>query len=399
MVRVFENVRTWKPASVGLLALLMAGCGGSAAPASSAAAAVSAPAVSAAAKPASQAAQAPSAAASAAPVTSTSASAAPASAAAGNLTPVRWGELSPSVSDSGMLIAQAKGFFQEQRIRIESQPFDTALNMIPPLSTNQLDAGGGAIGAALFNAVNRDIPVVIAADKGSALPGGGYQGLVIRKDLSASGKVKAIGDLKGLKIGSAAPGGVGEYDLMRLLKKGGLTIKDVDLVQLAFPNMAAALTNKSIDAALIIEPFLTDFIHKDIAVLYQRSGEWAPEEQIAVILFGPDFAKNTDAANRFMTAYVKGLRYYNDAFVKKDPKTRSDVIDILAARTTLKDKSLFDEVGMPGLDADGKVNLADLKAQQDYYLSTGAQPKPVDLDKVVKNDFTAAAVKQLGPYK
>lgn len=312
---------------------------------------------------------------------------------------VRWGELTPSVSDSGMLIATAKGWFEEQGLKIEAQHFDTAINMIAPLGTNRLEAGGGAIGASLFNAVNRDIPIMITADKGSALPGGGYQGLVVRKDLVASGKFKSTADLQGMKVAVAAPGGVGEYDVERLLKTANLSIKDIQLVQLAYPNMAAALTNKSIDAADVVEPFLTDFVHKDLVALYQRSGQWAPDEQIAAILFSPEFAKNNAAANRFMTAYVKGVRFYNDAFVKKDPRARGEVIDILASRTSLKDKALFDEVGMPGLNPDGTVNLRDLKAQQDYYLSTGAQKKSVDLDRVVNRDFAAAAVQQLGPYK
>lgn len=381
---------------VKALVWAIAGCAlaacGNAAPAPSAPPSATS---SAAAKPSAASVAPKPAGSSAAPKPAGSASA----AASGRLMSVRWGELTPSVSDSGMLIATAKGWFEEQGLKIEAQHFDTAINMIAPLGTNRLEAGGGAIGASLFNAVNRDIPIMITADKGSALPGGGYQGLVVRKDLVASGKFKSTADLQGMKVAVAAPGGVGEYDVERLLKTANLSIKDIQLVQLAYPNMAAALTNKSIDAADVVEPFLTDFVHKDLVALYQRSGQWAPDEQIAAILFSPEFAKNNAAANRFMTAYVKGVRFYNDAFVKKDPRARGEVIDILASRTSLKDKALFDEVGMPGLNPDGTVNLRDLKAQQDYYLSTGAQKKSVDLDRVVNRDFAAAAVQQLGPYK
>jgi NitT/TauT family transport system substrate-binding protein len=133
-------------------------------------------------------------------------------------------------------------------------------------------------------------------------------------------------------------------------------------------------------------------------VLFARTDKYQPNEQFAVLMYSPGFAKNDKLATGFMTAYLKGVRYYNDAFDKKDPKARQEVIDILAAKTTLKDKALYDKVVMPGLDPDGKVNVADLELQQQYYISAGEQQQPTDFKKLVNMSFADAAAKQLGAY-
>src|SRR5690348_16650390 len=132
------------------LTLLLAACGAAAAPAPA------------------------SVAPSAAPPSASAASAKP--AASGNLETVRFGSLTPSASDAGWLIADKKGYFAEQGIRIEVTRFSNGSELVPPLATNQLDVGGGAPNAGLFNAMNRDVQLFIVADKGSTPPGNGFQG-------------------------------------------------------------------------------------------------------------------------------------------------------------------------------------------------------------------------------
>ncbi len=99
-----------------------------------------------------------------------------------------------------------------------------------------------------------------------------------------------------------------------------------------------------------------------------------------------------------MIAYLKGARLYNDAFTKKDPKARAEVIDILAKATKL-DPPLFETMFVPGIDPNGKVNVKSLEEVQKYFLAKGSQQTAVDLSKVVDMSFATDAVKQLGEYK
>ncbi|HVA24856.1 MAG TPA: ABC transporter substrate-binding protein [Chloroflexota bacterium] len=324
-------------------------------------------------------------------------SAKPSAAASGGQTTVRFGTLVPSTSDAAWLIAEDKGWFAEQGIKLEESQYDSAANMVAPLGSNQLDVGGGAPSAGLFNAINRGVNIIIGADKGSNPPGHGFQGLLLRPDLA--GKVKTAADLKGLKLAIPAEGVSLEAGVGALLDQAKLTTKDVDLTHLAFPDMLPALANKSIDGAFEIEPFLTNALSKGLGVLYQRSDKYAPNQQVAVLLLSPGFAAQQDVAERFMSAYLKGICLYDQGFEKNDPAARAQVIDILSRRTNVKDKALYEQMVMPGFDPSGKVNSADLKAQQAYYISAGEQQKPVDVAKVVDLHLVDAALQKVGACK
>ncbi|MGH2403887.1 MAG: ABC transporter substrate-binding protein, partial [bacterium] len=60
-----------------------------------------------------------------------------------------------SVSDAGFFVAQEKRYFAEEGLAVEFVPFQTAALMVAPLGVGQLDAGGGAVSAGLFNALAR----------------------------------------------------------------------------------------------------------------------------------------------------------------------------------------------------------------------------------------------------
>lgn len=301
------------------------------------------------------------------------------------------------LSDAAIYIADAKGFFKEQGITLDVTPFASAAQMIAPLGTNELQVGGGAVSAGLYNAFNRGIGIVIVADKGNLNPGNGYEAIVVRKDLAD--QIKGPKDFKGRSIAIAARDITPEVSLNTFLQRDGLTVNDVNVVTMAFPDMLPALQNKAIDAAAPIEPTLSRILSTGVATLLIRSDAVAPGEQTAVILFSETFAKQQrDVGVRFMLSYLKGARLYNDAFIKKDSKARAQVIDVLAKATKL-DPPLFDTMFVPGIDPNGKVNAKSLDDVQKYFVAKGSQQAMVDLSKVVDTFFAAEAVRQLGEYR
>ncbi len=304
------------------------------------------------------------------------------------------------ISDAAFFIANDKGYFKEQGLEVQMTPFNSAAQMVAPLSIGQLDAGGGAPGAGLYNAMAREITVKIVADKGSFGENDSYQALLVRKDLVDSGKFKDYKDLKGLKIAIPAEGITPHVELDAALKKGGLTLKDADTVVMPFPEMPAAFAGKSIDAAVSIEPFSTLAVQKGVAVKFKGSNEYYPNHQVAVVLYSPAFIKDRpDVAKRFMVAYLKAARDYNDAFVKKDKKAWDDVVGILMKNTSVKDKALYEKMPMPGINPNGDVMIQSLKDDQEWYLAKGYQKTRINIDSLVDQQFIKYAVQQLGVYK
>jgi NitT/TauT family transport system substrate-binding protein len=329
------------------------------------------------------------------PSPSVAASAAPTASPTPTPVTVKFGQVG-SVSDAAIFIADAKGYFKEQGITLEAVSFTSAAQMVGPLGTNDLQAGGGAPSAGLYNSVDRGVQLRIVADKGSLTPGHGYEAVIVRKALADT--VKSAKDMRGLKISIAARDIVPEYSLDAYLRTGGLTIKDVEVVPLAFPDMVPALANGAIDVAIPTEPTATRILDAGTGILVTRTDVIVPGEQTAVILYSEKFAQDKDAATRFMVAYLKGARFYADAFDKKDPAKRTEAIDIIAKATKL-DASLIARVVLPGIDPNGKVNVESLDAAQKYFVAKGTQTKALDMSRIVDQSFAQEAVKRLGTYQ
>lgn len=308
---------------------------------------------------------------------------------------LQWGSVGSS-SDAAFFIADAKGYFAEQAITLQTSQFATAALMVAPLGQNQLQVGGGTVGSGLFNAIGRGIGIRVVGDKGNLSAGHGFEGLVVRSALA--NEVKGPADLKGRTYALASRDITPEVTVATFLKKGGLSINDVNVVTLAFPDMQAALESGKVDAASPIEPWLTRILESGSGKLLARTDEVTPGQQNSVLLYSEQFATRRDVAVRFMVAYLKGARFYNDAFDKKDAAKRAEAIDILAAATRT-DKAVLEKSVMPGIDPNGKVNVDALEAAQQYFVAKGSQEKPIDLKTTIDTSFIDAAIRVLGPYQ
>src|SRR5437588_317511 len=148
------------------------------------------------------------------------------------------------IADVPLFVADKRGYFAAENLKLSFVPFDAAARMIGSLASGDLGVGGGGISAGLFNAVARGLGVKIVADKSTSAHGLSTGSLMVRKDLVDSGRYQSPRDLKGWKVAVPAPGTGTSTSLDRLLASVGLSIKDLDLTYLAFPQMVPAFHNK-----------------------------------------------------------------------------------------------------------------------------------------------------------
>ncbi len=302
------------------------------------------------------------------------------------------------VSSAGLLIALEKGYFLEEGLQVEFSNFRSAADTIAPLSAGQLEVAGGAPSAGLFNAMLRGIPIKMVADQNSVTAGRSSGGAVVRKDLIDNGAIKDLPDLKGKKAAINAAGVSTEILLEKLLAKGGLTQKDVEVTIIPFPDMLAAFANKAIDYAHLIEPYITNGVEKGLLVRWKTNDVFYPNSQVAVLLYAPDFMQgNAEAAKRFMVAYLRGIRVYNDAFFGNKGKT--EVINILTKTTDIKDPALFDQMQKVGLNPDGYVYADSVAEDMGWYVQKGLVKEKLDIKRVIDNQYVDYAIGRLGKYK
>jgi len=321
-------------------------------------------------------------------------------ATAQNVVTVQVGILN-TASEAPLYIAADEGFFAKHGIRAEFVNFLSASDMVAPMGTGQLAVGAGGLSAGLYNAIARGIKIKAVADKITLRPGSYYLDLVVRKDLVESGRFKRWQDLKGLRIAEAGRETASSYALAMAAKDGGLTYRDFEHPSLGFPDQLVALQNNSIDAGVNVEPILTKMLDTGIASEVKHLDVVVPNLQVSVLLYSEAFAKNTELAQRFMNAYIEGARYYADAVRngKLDGPTAANVIAILIKYTPLKDAATYRHVAPSELDADGRMNLADMRSMLRFFQSQGWITGNVTVEDLVDTSFISKAVKVLGPYK
>src|ERR1700704_418107 len=264
-------------------------------------------------------------------------------------------------SDVGFFLAQKKGYFRQEGLNVEFTQLANAPQMIGPLGRGQLDVGAGTVAVGLYNAVERDIALRAVADKGSMRPGYGFSGLLVRKDLVDSGRFKGFKDLKGLKIAVGTLGSANSSAVNEALKRGGLTWDDASMVPLTFPQHLAAYANKAIDASMTNEPTASEAVKEGLAVRFAGNDEIYPDQQTAVVLYSEVFARQRpQLALKFMRAYVRAIREYNDALKggKIAGPNADEVISILTEYTFIKDARTHREITPAAIDPDGRINLA-----------------------------------------
>jgi len=330
------------------------------------------------------------------PVAAAPATAAPARPPNAPLDNVKVGYLGLILSNAGIFLAAERGYFEEQGIAVDLVPFDAGPRMVPSLATNEIQVGGGSPGVGLFNALQRGIRSKVVADKASTPPGTSSTSMMVRKDLYDGGTITRLEDLRGKTFGIMSLDSSLEFTLSSHLAQVGMTPADVPLVELSNSDLPAAFANRTLDASWALEPIATLLADRAIAVKLLGGEERAPNQQSSVMMYSEQFAAQRDPATRWMIAYLKGVRDYNDAFFAGI--NTEDTIRVLEKVGVITDRAALERTGLGGLNPNGYVNRQNLQQMHDYYVRKGSITQPVALDDLIDDSFVTAALAKLGIY-
>ena len=303
-------------------------------------------------------------------------------------------------TDAGVYVAMERGYFAEQGVDLEYMNFGSASEMVPALATRQADGAGIAVNSATINAAARGVEIKAVADKGLMAPGFGWLAFLIRKDLVDSGRFQGAADLKGLVFGTTPPinASAGYPTFTKLLKEAGLSQDDMRIEALNFPEANAALAAKSLDVVIQIEPLVQAAVDQGYAVRWLGLDQIRPNQQIAVIGYGPSITVDNPALGRaFMLAYLRGVRDYTRAFTTG--QGRAEIVATIAKYSTVKNPATVDAMAPVGLNPDGRINVESLIEDQQFYVEQGTVPTPIDMRQIVDDSYVDAALAVLGRYQ
>jgi NitT/TauT family transport system substrate-binding protein len=313
-------------------------------------------------------------------------------APAAELTKVKVGYV-PALIFAPLMVALEKGYFAEFGVDVTLEPFPGGSDPIVLTASGQLDAGLGGAAPAFWNGVSQELPVKIIAP-------GHMEGnpvatpLMISKEACESGAITSVADLKGKKVSVNARGAT-EYWLNAALGTGGLTIKDIDLQTLAFPDAVAALASGAVDAAMIGEPLATSAEQQGIAV---RLATDFPVQNLQVTTFFANesfLSEHPEAATGLVAAYLKACRDLTGEHFN-DPENLAAI-----QKYTNVDPALISASVKPVYAVDGVVDIPGLNTLQQFFREQGylEYDENIDATTVVDPQFIQGALELIGSYE
>ncbi len=303
--------------------------------------------------------------------------------------------LARSTSNAAELMALKRGYFKDAGIKLQWDDIDTTANVIALLAQDQYNIVAGGISAGIFNALQKNLPITMLADRVSTPIG---HNLMLRPDLKDA--VKSMKDLKGKVIASNGQGSVSTYEIGKMLEGEGLTIADVDLKIMPFTQMGVAFRNKAIDAALVIPPFVWGLEEQGLAIPFGNVDELVQPRPmtIAVIMANTDWIKaNPDLAQRYVTALLRGARDYCNAY--HGGADRQEVIDALVTSKTEPRRELLEKYPWPARSPYGKINTASMLDINAWYVTNKLSAEKFPPERLVNASFVEEADKTLGPFQ
>ncbi len=298
--------------------------------------------------------------------------------------------------EAGLFIAQERGYFAAENLTVEFIANAAGPEALPALVSGELDAVGGAVTPGVVNATKRGIPIKMVTSTSSWEDVGNSSFFLIRKELAD--KVKDWKDLKGLKIAIApAQPNFNGFIVEKALALGGLTLKDVQTVEVPLQSMIVALKTGGVDGAHTSEPLSTLAVENGNAIKWRPASTYIPGLNPSMLSYGPNLLNKTpEVGQRFLVAYLRGARDYVKAMATGEGK--AEIISILIKNTTVKDPALYARMGMSHIDPDGVMNVKLVQEALDYYLANGVIEKTAAAG-LIDDSFRQAALKKLGEYK
>jgi len=300
-----------------------------------------------------------------------------------------------AISTGATLIAIERGYFKEFGIKLELEDINSSADVMAMIAQNQYQIVEGGISAGYFNAIQKDLPITLVADRTSSPLG---HSIMLRPDLKD--QIKEIKDLKGKIIGTNGPGSVSTYEIGKVLEAGGLTLADVEIKVIPFTQMGLALRNKALDASLLIPPFTYQTRDQGLGLMFLDADTYVRPQPtaVAVNIINTDWAKkNPQLVKNYFVAYLRGVRDYCNAY--HFGSTRKEIIDLLVKSGTERRPELLNEYAWQSRDPNGRINVASVLDMQSWYRKNKFTTADFPAERLLDTSYVDYAVGKLGSFE
>jgi NitT/TauT family transport system substrate-binding protein len=226
-------------------------------------------------------------------------------AASGGAQQVKVGII-PILDVAPIYLGKEKGFFSSRNIELTLESGQGGAAIVPGVVSGQFQFGFSNV-TSLLIAQSRGLPLKVVSN-GVASTGkdmADFGGVVTRDD-----SIKTAADLAGKRVAVNTLKNIGDSTIRASVRKAGGDPSSIKFVELAFPDMPAALQADRVDAIWVVEPFLSTSLGEGGRLVASNYVDTAPDLTVAVYFTSEQLTKSDpDLVKRFTQAMAESLAY------------------------------------------------------------------------------------------
>jgi len=242
--------------------------------------------------------------------------------------------------------------------------------------------------------VDRGLDVKVVSSLGRIDRAGKANSVMVRKDLADGGGIRTVADLKSRKIGvTAGKTGGPAYEVALALRDAKLTLNDVNVTDLGYPEIVATFKGKAIDAGFLAQPFNVEAQKDGTAVILANAKK--PGYSTIGTLFSQKFIRERpEQGKAVIVALARAARDLQGQSFKSEAN-----LAILSKYTKLP-VELLSSLEAPDFDPNLAPDLDTVLDIQTVLMAAGqlAYTIPLPADHLVDASFSQSAEAKLGPY-
>ncbi len=267
-------------------------------------------------------------------------------------------------------LGNKQGFFTKRNIDLTLSPAQGGAVIVPGVVSGQFQFGFSNV-TSLVLAKSRNLPIKMVSNgvASTGEVGKDFGGTVVKAD----SPIKTAADLAGKTVAVNTLKNIGDTTVRDTVRKAGGDPKAVKFVELAFPDMPAALQANRVDAIFVVEPFLTTVVGQGNRVVAWNYAEPAPDMTVATYFTAQQLiSQNPDLVKRFQAAMTDSLKYASD---------HPDEVRAILASYTKISPDIAAKLTLPKWPPD--VNKASVQTLTDLAVTDGLIEKAPDLNSLL----------------
>ncbi|GAB4087118.1 ABC transporter substrate-binding protein [Myceligenerans cantabricum] len=270
----------------------------------------------------------------------------------GGLTEVTVGVI-PIVDVAPIYLGQEQGFFEDQGLDLNLELAQGGAAIVPAVVSGEYEFGFSNV-TSLLVGVSQGVPLKVVGPGNftTGESGNDFGGVVV----GADSDIKDAAGLEGATVAVNTLNNIGDSTIRDVVAEAGGDPSKIDFVEMGFPDMPAAVANGDVDAAWILEPFLTIAQDQGAELVSSNYAETDPELMIAAYFTSEQLvAEDPETLEAFQAGLTESLTY-----AQEHPDETREILD----GYTEIDPEVKESMVMPRFDtemsADSFRTLADL---------------------------------------